>query len=48
MPTADVSVYDPEPVNRFKYRDLTNTAKQPVKSTYASKQRKRSSKRRGR
>ena len=28
--------------NRFKDVDLTNKAKQPIKSTYASKQRKKS------
>ena len=43
MPTSNVVVADLsiEPVSRFHYVDLSNTAKQPVKSTYNSKQRKR-------
>ena len=49
MPTSNVVVADLslEPVSRFSYVNLTNTAKKPVKSTYGSKQRKRKAKRKG-
>jgi hypothetical protein len=49
MPTSNVVVADLslEPVSRFHYVDLTNTAKRPVKSTYGSKQRNRKYERKG-